>query len=167
MPEWDDALIRARQLTQQLEELYLRLYQYGDDLAESREEQKRGFAGLLRGIFPMSQPVEPEHQRFIKNVESLAHDLAQALSQFPQEEQCHELAQRAVSCFLAPKPLEDKTPEEWFMTAAEGYCVPLVPYLTPEDAERFRADMLAHTPKRYLFPKQAEVLKALKDRASH
>ena len=147
MPEWDDALIRARQLTQQLEELYLRLYQYGDDLAESREEQKRGFAGLLRGIFPMSQPVEPEHQRFIKNVESLAHDLAQALSQFP--------------------PLEDKTPEEWFMTAAEGYCVPLVPYLTPEDAERFRADMLAHTPKRYLFPKQAEVLKALEDRASH
>lgn len=158
MEEHQQLLIQARQLTVQLEEAYIRLRRHTEEMAEYRQEAKKGLAGLLQGIFPMPQPMEPEHQRFFENVQELTEQLAQVLASMPADEERQGLAHRAVACILAPKPLENKNPEEWFMTAADGLSVPLLPYLSRADLEQFRADLLANTPKRYMFPKQREVL---------
>ena len=146
MEEHQQLLIQARQLTVQLEEAYIRLRRHTEEMAEYRQEAKKGLAGLLQGIFPMPQPMEPEHQRFFENVQELTEQLAQVLASMPADEERQGLAHRAVACILAPKPLENKNPEEWFMTAADGLSVPLLPYLSRADLEQFRADLLANTP---------------------
>lgn len=158
MEERQQLLIQARQLTVQLEEVYIRLRRHSEEMAEYRQESKKGLAGLLQGIFPMPQPMEPEHQRFYDDVQALTGQLAQVLACLPADAERQELARRAAACILAPKPLENKSPEEWFMTAADGLSVALLPYLSRADLEQLRADLLASTPKRYLFPKQREVL---------
>lgn len=166
MPQWEATLHQAEDLVQQLEVIYAGQRQRTIDLAESRRQEKRGIAGFFRTLIPAPQVMEPEHQRFMDQAEALARDLARLLDQLPgQLPQIHTLAEQAVACYLAPKPLEDKSPEEWFMTAAEGFCLPLVPYLTPEAAGRFHDAVLKSTPKRYLFPKQQEVLRALAELA--
>ena len=162
MPEWEDAMRQAEGLVQRLEGIYAGQRQRTAELAEHRRQEKRGIAGFFRSLIPSPQEMEPEHQRFMEQAESLAQELAALLEQLPAElPQVHTLAEQAVACYLAPKPLENKSPEEWFMTAAESFCLPLVPYLTPETAGRFHAAVLGSTPKRYLFPKQQEVLLAL------
>ena len=163
MGEQQELLAQAQRLTDQVEEVYARFRQRSEDLAEFREEEKRGLAGFLRGIFPISQPVEPEHQRFMADVSSLSQQLAQALEPLPPDSVRQTLARRAVACFLAPKPLEGKNPEEWFMTAAEGLCLPLLPYLSRADLEAFHTGMVTNTPKRYRFPRQQEVLDRLEE----
>lgn len=161
MEEQQELLEQARRLTSQLEQVYARFRQRSEDLAEFRREEKKGLAGFLRGIFPTPQPTEPEHQRFLADVEEIADQLAQALAGLGAGGESAELARRAVTCILAPKPLEDKNPEEWFMTAAEGFCLPLLPHLSRGDMETFRADMIKRVPKRYRFPRQEEVLRRL------
>lgn len=163
MEEQQEFLRQAQRLTDQVEEIHARLRRHGEDMAEHRQAEKKGLAGLLRGLFHTPQPTEPEHERFMADAESLAAALAQALAALPPDAERQTLARRAVACFLAPKPLEDKTPEEWFMTAAEGYCLPLLPYLSREDLEYFHTAMLTNIPKRYRFPKQEQVLRRLEE----
>lgn len=166
MGEQQDLLVQARQLTCQLEEAYARFRRRSEELAESRRAAKRGLAGLLRGLFSTPQPVDPEHERFLSEVERLSAQLAQALEPLPASTECQEMARRAVACMLAPKPLENKSPEEWFMTAAEIHCLPLLPLLSREDLEGFHAAMEANVPKRYRFPRQQEVFRRLEELVS-
>lgn len=163
MPEAWDLQSSAQQLVEQLEEIFARYAAYSEEARQLRAESRKGIAGFFRNLFPTSPPMEVEDQRFWQDAETVTRRLGEVLQQV-EEDQRSPLAARAVALFLAPKPREDRTPQEWFLLAAEHLCLPLIPYLTRPELERAREALLAGTPRRYLFPKQAELLKEIEAR---
>ena len=158
MSQLEDNLTRADGLVRDLEESYARFAQRSVDLAEERAEAKRGIAGFFRTVFSPSQEVEPAHEQFLQQTEALTLALAGALESLPEGAERAGLARRAAVCVLAPRPAIEKSPEEWFMTAAEAFALPLLPFLSPEALGECRENMLRLTSRRFLFPKQKEVL---------
>ncbi len=163
MPEAWDLQLNAQQLVEQLEEVFDRYAVYNEEARQLRAESRKGIGGFFRNLFPTSPPMELEDQHFWKDAETITNRLAEVLQQV-EEPRRGELAAQVVSRFLAPKPREDRTAQEWFLLAAEHLCIPLIPYLTRPALEQARDALLAGTPRRYLFPKQAELLKELETR---
>ena len=163
MPEDWNLQCSAQQLVEQLEETFARYATYNEEARQLRAESRKGIAGFFRNLFPTSPPMEVEDQRFWQDAETITRRLGEVLQQV-EADQRSPLAARAVALFLAPKPKEDRTPQEWYLLAAEHLCLPLIPYLSRPDLDRARAALLAGTPRRHLFPKQVELLKEIETR---
>ena len=146
----------AGELVRRLEEHY-RAYAGGTD----RPEEKKGFARLFRHwVSYNAQSIEPVHQGFLDGASALAEELAAALEPLAaaRPEESRALAARAVGLMLEPKPQGVKSDREWYLTAAEYTCAPLLPFLSREELGRQKDAMLARTPRRMMYPKQLELL---------
>lgn len=161
MPESWSELENAQQLLASLRTAFAGYATHNEAQRQALKASRKGFAGFFRGMFSPGAVMEREDQDFMDDAAALAGRLAAALSRLPEGEQRRALAVEAVELYLSPKPRDDKTPQDWFMTAAEASCMPLLPYLPSGELSRFRDAILSGTPRRFLFPKQAELLQEI------
>lgn len=146
---------RAQALARELEAHY-RAYR---ENAHARAE--KGFFRLFQHWFSYdAQWAEPVHQAFLDGVSQLVSALAEALEALLRRnpEGSQSLALQAVQVMLEPKSRDAKSERDWYLLIAEYQCSPLLPYLSREDLQRFRDEMLERTPRRLMFPKQLALL---------
>ena len=121
----------------------------------------KGFGKLFRRWFTYNaQEIEPVHQAFMEGAETLARELAEAVAALPEEDKAAgaEAADRALSLMLGEKPEDLPNERRLYLVAAEGLAAPLLPLLDREKLAQQRDRMLALTPKRFMFPRQRELL---------
>lgn len=140
-----------------LEEHY-RAYTLGD---RDRSPKPKGFGKLFRRWFTYNaQEIEPVHREFLEGTEALTKELAEAVAALPEEEKPAgtEAADRALTLMLGEKPGDLPNERRLYLVAAEALAAPLLPFLDKEKLARQRDRMVSLTPKRFLFPKQLELL---------
>ena len=124
----------------------------------------KGFGKLFRRWFTYNaQEIEPVHREFLEGAESLTRELAEAISALPDEEKAagEEAADRALTLMLGEKPGDLPNERRLYLVAAEALAAPLLPLLDREKLARQRDRMVALTPKRFMFPKQRELLEEM------
>ena len=140
-----------------LEEHY-RTYTRGN---RDQPPKPKGFGKLFRRWFTYNaQEIEPVHQQYLEGAEALTKELAEAVAALPDEDRAAgaEAADRALSLMLGEKPEDLPNERRLYLIAAEALAAPLLPLLDREKLARQRERMLALTPKRFMFPKQLELL---------
>ena len=129
---------------------------YRQDL--ERYEKKKNPLG---GLFGVGSSLKDDscHDRLDERLEKTVADLC-ALSPSAED------AARAVRTLLKP---QDGTPwplaAEWMLRAVERHTIPLIPFLTPEDAAGFLRDYTSRYRPWDRLPAQKEVCRALKNKA--
>lgn len=152
--------VQAGAVLAQLEEHYAR---YPEEYARQAAQGGvgRNFARMFRRWLSYNdQAAGPLHIAFLEGTAALTGELAGLLAELEQSDPLvsRELAMRGVALLLTPKPKGSMSECEWYMTAAEYHCAVLLPYLSREDLEYWRSEMLRRTPRRMMFPKQLELL---------
>jgi len=157
------AEIQAKDLLVQLDRLYsdyLEKYQ-------QQEKSKSKVAKLFGKWFASFEPTlsDSMHQEFLAGIERVIKELAMTLNSLKQEnlQLCHSIAGKAVSRLMMPKPANEKTTAEWYMTVAEYQCFPLLPYLSREDLKHFHDLMLKRVPKRMMYPRQRQLVAQMEE----
>ena len=148
----------AEELLQQLERHY-NDYKEG----KGRRPRKKGFLQMLSHWVAYDvQDIAPYHEDFLLGVNQLTDRLAETLVSLSQEEQAEggKLAVRAVELLLQPKPQQPQNDRDWYLMTAEYAAAPLLPFLSSEELQVQRDNMLAHTPRKLMYPKQLELLEA-------
>lgn len=148
----------AREVLDRLEERYRAF----SEAAGSRVKPKLGLAGVFEKWFRSPGPSEPQPMftDFLKSVQALSEELAEALRGASAEERS-EAGFAAARIMLASKPTNDKSEAEWYMIAAEYSFSALIPVLAPDTLRAIRDDYKSRTPKRMMFPRQLELLKRM------
>ena len=151
------------------EELLRKLEQHYDDYKEGRgrRPRKKGLLKMLsHWVAYDAQDIAPYHEDFLLGVNRLTEQLAETLGGLAPEErdEGNQLAGRAVELLLQPKPQQPQNDREWYLMTAEYAVTPLLPFLTQEELQAHRDSMLAHTPRKLMFPKQLELLEAVENR---
>lgn len=112
-----------------------------------------GFLGFGRAL-----KNEPCHDHFDVRVKEAVESI-RAASPTPED------AARVVGMLLRYDPAGWPQPAQWMLRAVERHTMPLIPFLTPENAAAFQKEYAARYKRWERFPAQKEVLKALKNRA--
>ena len=123
-----------------------------------------GFARLFRHwISYNEQRIEAEDRRFLDEVARLTDELDGALASLSREDlpAARRIAAGAVEGLLFFGPASPVTDQDWYLTAAGYESEKLFPYLSREELGRVRDEMCRRTPRRLMFPKQLELLKAV------
>ena len=121
----------------------------------------KGFGKLFRRWFTYNaQEIEPVHQQYLEGAEALTKELAEAVAALPDEDRAAgaEAADRALSLMLGAKPEDLPNERRLYLIAAEALAAPLLSLTDRDRLARQRDQMLALTPKRFMFPKQLELL---------
>lgn len=151
----------AEELLQKLEKHYSD-YQEG----KGRRPRKKGFLQLLsHWVSYDAQDIAPYHEDFLMGVTRRAEALAEALNSLSPEEQAegNRLALRAVELLLQPKPQQPQNDRDWYLMTAEYSAAPLLPFLSCEELQVQRDNMLAQTPRKLMYPKQLELLETVEE----
>jgi len=125
------------------------------------ENTKRGFSRLFEKWFNLDPlAIKPLHQEFLDNVGHFVAKLVLVLKRMDiiTPEICRDYAGKALDIMFAPKPDKAKTDADRYFTIAEYESVPLFSYASSEDLQCTRDKLLKRTPKRFMFPKQLEML---------
>ena len=127
-----------------------------------KDEKPRGGLGgfwdrLMRG--PAAEE-EPCCTAFLQSVGEAVSALAEALKDADAARR-DECALAAAKFMLAPKPIENKTPAEWYMVAAEFGYAALIPFASKEALQKIRDDYARSYPRRMTYPRQRELLKRM------
>lgn len=112
------------------------------------------------GVFGIGSPSKnhPCHIRFFRAVEAWVEN-------FVNNEPNQQLAEEAVTYILeGAEPYRDKFPY-WTLFAAHGLARPLIPYVSPEYAEKTLAWYKEHCPRRERLPVHKDLFKLLKKQA--
>lgn len=131
---------------------------YRQDL--ERYEQKKNPLG---GLFGVGSSLKDDscHDRLDERIEKTVGEMS-VLHPSPED------AARAVRMLLKP---QDGTPwplaAEWMLRAVERHTLPLIPFLTREDAAGFLKDYTSRYKPWDRLPAQKEVYRALRNRADH
>ena len=121
----------------------------------------KGFGKLFRRWFTYNdQETEPVHREFLEGAEALTKELAEAAAALPDDDRAagSEAADRALTLMLGEKPGDLPNERRLYLVAAEALAAPLLPLLDREKLIRQRDRMLSLSPRRFLFPKQRELL---------
>ena len=140
-----------------LEEHY-RAYTQG---SRDQPPKPKGFGKLFRRWFTYNaQEIEPVHREFLEGAEALTKELAEDAAALPDEDKAAgaEAADLALSLMLGEKPQDLPNERRLYLIAAEAISAPLLPLLDREKLAEQRDRMLALTPKRFMFPRQLELL---------
>ena len=131
---------------------------YRQDL--ERYEQKKNPLG---GLFGVGSSLKDDscHDRLDERIEKTVGEMS-VLHPSPED------AARAVRMLLKP---QDGTPwplaAEWMLRAVERHTLPLIPFLTREDAAGFLRGYTSRYKPWDRLPAQKEVYRALRNRADH
>ena len=153
----DDALTEsAAELLEELSGAYL------EYARKNRiENPKRGFNLLFEKWFKLDpNEIKPLHKEFLDNVKHFVAKLVLVLESMDEgaPEICCDYAGKALGIMFAPKPDKQKKDADRYLTIAEYESVPLFSYASPDDLRRIRDELLKRTPKRFMFPKQLEMV---------
>ena len=107
--------------------------------------------------------IKPLHKEFLDEVKRLVAELAPVLERMEgsDPEACRDHAARALGIMFAPKPSKQKTDADRYLAIAEYESVPLFSFAPRDDLTRVRDGLLKRTPRRFMFPKQLEMVKLL------
>ena len=125
---------------------------YRADLEACREKYKPtdGLLGLSR-----SMNDDVCHDRFDERVKTLS-------AEFASSRPSSETAARMIRMLLFPEDFQSwPTSAQWMLRAAERHSIPLIPFLSREDAGLFCQQYVLRYPPRDLLPVQKKVCKAL------
>lgn len=116
------------------------------------ERDRKPADGLLgMGSGPAADPC---HDRFAQELEALLH----RMDSLPSS----QLFQALSFIYTAPFAHRDNPSAYWMLQAVHGLTVPLIPRLSPEDAQALRTQYQEDYPRRERLPAQKQVLAALK-----
>lgn len=156
----EECVRRADELVCGLEEHFRRY-----TAACERQKESGGFGDNLLRMFRHwisynAKRAEPVHADFLEGLQAQVQALSAVLDELEAYDQraCRRLAARAVALLMAPQPEGVKSDCQWYLLVAEYQCGPLFAYLTREDLEHWRDEMLRRTPRRMMYPKQLELL---------
>ena len=112
------------------------------------------------GVFGIGSPSKnhPCHRRVFSAVEA-------GVENFVNNDPNQQLAEEAVTYILeGAEPYKNKFPY-WTLFAAHGLARPLIPYVSPEYAEKTLAWYKEHCPRRERLPVHKDLFKLLKKQA--
>lgn len=148
---------QAEQAVAALEDLYS---SYKQQYKQERQAEGFSFARLFRRWGSCDETkTEPVHQEFLTQVNRQVDALCSLLKENPSNGQA--VAWRAVRCMILQESVGQKTDSDWYIIAAEIQAVPLLPYLSHEDLQNCRSFMLQRTPRKWMLPKQLELLDSI------
>ena len=130
----------------------------------SLQNPKRGFNVLFERWFHLDpHEIKPLHKEFLEDVKHFVTKLALALERMKDSEPevCGDYAGRALGIMFAPKPDKQKTDADRYLVIAEYESVPLFSYASSDDLQRIRDALLKRTQRRFMFPKQLEMVELL------
>ena len=130
----------------------------------SLRNPKRGFNMLFERWFRLDpHAIEPLHKEFLGSVTHFVTKLALALERMKDSEPevCGDYAGRALGIMFAPKPDKQKTDADRYLVIAEYESVPLFSYASRDDLQGIRDELLKRTPRRFMFPKQLEMVELI------
>jgi len=155
--KWENTVKQAEDLLYRLERHYTEYSEKSDKQEKSMSAFTKLFSKWLSNTDSAS--LNPIHDDFIAGTERIVSELVTALNELEKEEPklCSVIASKAVGCMLKPEKKYEKTTADWFITAAEQMCLPLLPFLSKEDLAYFRDFMLSRSPRRLMLPKQKEI----------
>ena len=162
MNEVDALTENAAELIERLGGVYLE-YKKKNNL----ENPKRGFNRLFEKWLTLDPlAIKPIHQEFLDNVNRIVVELVLILEHINgiAPEVCRDYTGKALGIMFTPKPDKAKTDTDRYFTIAEYESVPLFSYASLEDLQRFRSELLKRTPKRFMFPKQLEMIEIMDNR---
>ena len=112
------------------------------------------------GLFGMGNSLQndPCHERFDERVEQAVNAICASV---PSSEEAKEAVQRLLSEAASAWPLA----AQWMLRATERHALPLIPYLTQEDAKAFLKQYAARYRSWDRLPAQKKVYQALKAKA--
>lgn len=150
--------LAPREILDRLEARYWEL----SEAAAAREKPKATLSGIFDRWFRSSTASEPEPMftDFIKTVQQLLSELAEALGEADEEERS-AAALDAAGLMLRVKPVNEKSQAEWYMVAAEYSFSELVPLTPQETLKAIRDAYVRGTPKRMMYPRQRDLLKRM------
>lgn len=153
-------------MSYEAERLAAQLSELCRNYASGNHEKRAGsaFARIFRHwISYDAGRIEAEDSRFLNEAGRLTYDLAEALASLSQEDlaAAQRIAAGAVGGLLFSGPAKPLTDRDWYLTAAGYESEKLFLYLSREDLSRVRDEMCRRTPRRLMFPRQLELLKAV------
>lgn len=145
------------------EELLRQLEQHCSDYEAGKgmRPDKKGLLQILsHWVAYDAQNIAPYHEDFLLGVNRLTERLAETLAGLAEGERAAggQVAARAVELLLRPKPQQPRNDRDWYLMTAEYAAAPLLPFLSAEELQTHRDNMLARTPRRLMYPKQLELL---------
>ena len=137
-------------------------YEAFQELAGEKEKSKTGMTGFFGKLFQSAGSSEPEPHcaEFLAKVQALVGQLEAALRGADADAR-DALVSEAADIMLAKKPIENKSPAEWYMVAAEYGFSALVPHLSGAALGSVRDHYASSYPKRMMYPRQRELLKRM------
>lgn len=137
-------------------------YQAFQELAGEKEKSKTGVTGFLGKLFQSAGSSEPEPHcaEFLAKVQALVGQLETALRGADADAR-DALVSEAADIMLSAKPIENKSPAEWYMVAAEYGFSALIGHLSRTALQAIRDDYVSRYPKRMMYPRQRELLKLM------
>ena len=111
------------------------------------------------GLFGMGHSLQndPCHERFDERVEQAVNAICASV---PSSEEAKEAVQRLLSEAASAWPLA----AQWMLRALERHALPLIPFLSPDDAAQLQKEYAIRYKPWDRLPVQKQVLKALKER---
>lgn len=158
-PEFLPGSASPREILDRLEARYRELF----EAAGTRGgKPKITLTGILDRWLRSPAPSEPEPMftEFLKDVDALVKELAEALAGADAGER-DASALDAARIMLASKPVNEKSQAEWYMVAAEFSFEALIPLIAPDTLKAIRDGYVRGTPKRVMFPRQRDLLKRM------
>ena len=157
MADMTGEILTASEIVAQLHSAY----EVFQELAGEKDKSKTGLAGFFGKLFQSagSEP-EPHCAEFLAKVQSLVEMLDAALKGADAAER-DALVSEAADIMLSAKPIENKSPAQWYMVAAEYGFSALIPHLSREALRAVRDDYANSYPKRMMYPRQRELLKLM------
>lgn len=127
---------------------------YRQDL-ENYEKKRKPTDGLL-GLGHSLQN-DPCHERLDDRVAQCVRQIC-ALSPSPRE------AEQVIRLLLRPEDAAWPLAAQWMLRALERHALPLIPFLSPDDAAQLQKEYASRYKPWDRLPVQKQVLKALKER---
>ena len=125
------------------------------------ESPKKGFNLLFEkwlNLDPLE--IKPLHKDFLDNVRHLVTELVSVLERLDKNapDVCRDYTGKAFDIMFAPKPDKPNTDVDRYLAIAEYESVPLFSFASLDDLRRIRDELLKRTPKRFMLPKQLEMI---------
>ena len=152
----DDLKVNADELIKGLSGIYLEYVK-----KNSLESPKKGFNLLFEKWLNLDpHAIKPLHKEFLDNVRHYITELVSILERLNKSapEICRDYTGKALDIMFAPKPDKPNTDVDRYMAIAEYESVPLFSYASSDDLQRIRDELQKRTPKRFMLPKQLEMV---------
>ena len=133
---------------------------YLHDSEELFVNQSTGMGETVKRYLNMDElRNSPIHKKFFMDVQACAQTLAGMLEQTPSP----ALARAAAELFFREKPKDMESCQRSWLIAAEALVIPILPYLTQEDAAAFCSSYEAQYRWDDMLPTQRDLYQALCD----